>query len=134
MAEINKAPLKRRAEYKRSVIEHGLDSEFVVDALAQHQKLLAWMGAALTEGAYLAGQAFSNADCAVIPYVLRLELLKLEAMLEPYPAIVDWWTRVRERPSVKAGIFDRMTEADWAPFKTLSPEPWPKVQALLKAA
>jgi glutathione S-transferase len=29
LAEINKAPLKRRAEYKRSVIEHGLDSEFV---------------------------------------------------------------------------------------------------------
>ena len=25
LAEINKAPLKRRAEYKRSVIEHGLD-------------------------------------------------------------------------------------------------------------
>ena len=43
LAEINKAPLKRRAEYKRSVIEHGLDSEFAIDALAQHQKLLSWM-------------------------------------------------------------------------------------------
>ena len=43
LAEINKAPLKRRAEYKRSVIEHGLNSEFVADALAQHQKLLWWM-------------------------------------------------------------------------------------------
>src|SRR5579862_6409234 len=31
LAEINKAPLKRRAEYKRSVIEHGLHSEFVGD-------------------------------------------------------------------------------------------------------
>ena len=39
LAEINRAPLKRRAEYKRSVIEHGLDSEFVADALTQHQKL-----------------------------------------------------------------------------------------------
>ena len=43
LAEINKAPLKRRAEYKRSVIEHGLDSEFVSDAIAQHKKLLSWM-------------------------------------------------------------------------------------------
>ena len=42
-AEISKAPLKRRAEYKRSVIEHGLDSEFVAEALAHHQKLLSWM-------------------------------------------------------------------------------------------
>jgi hypothetical protein len=35
LAEINKVPLKRRAEYKRSVIEHGLGSEFVLDALGQ---------------------------------------------------------------------------------------------------
>jgi len=47
LAEINKAPLKRRAEYKRSVIEHGLDSEFAGDALAQHRKLLAWMADSL---------------------------------------------------------------------------------------
>src|SRR5712671_991487 len=71
LAEINKAPLKRRAEYKRSVIEHGLDSEFVVDAVAQHQKLLSWMAHSLKSSPYLAGGGFSNADCAVIPYILR---------------------------------------------------------------
>jgi glutathione S-transferase len=47
LAEINRAPLKRRADYKRSVIEHGLDSEFIIDALAQHQKLLSWMADSL---------------------------------------------------------------------------------------
>ena len=134
LAEINKAPLKRRAEYKRSVIEHGLDSEFVTDALAQHRKLLKWMAGSLKEGPYLAGDSFSNADCAVIPYILRLELLKLVGMWAPYPTIADWWLRMRERPSVKAAIFDRMTEADWAPFKNLAPDPWPKVQELMKAA
>jgi hypothetical protein len=41
---------------------------------------------------------------------------------------------VRDRPSVKAAIFDRMREADWAPFKNLSPDPGPKVQSFLKAA
>jgi glutathione S-transferase len=77
LAEINKAPLKRRAEYKRSVIEHGLDSEFVIDALGQHQKMILWMVDDLNHGPYLAGDGFTNADCAVIPYILRLELLKL---------------------------------------------------------
>ena len=134
MAEINKAPLKRRAEYKRSVIEHGLDSEYVADALAQHQKMISWMADDLTRGPYLAGRDFSNADIAVIPYILRLELLMLAAMWQKYPAVADWWARVRERPSVKAAIFDRMGEADWAPFRSLSPDPWPKVQTLLKAA
>ena len=50
LAEINKAPLKRRAEYKRSVIEHGLDSEFAVDAVHQHQKLISWMAYDLKRG------------------------------------------------------------------------------------
>jgi hypothetical protein len=27
-----------------------------------------------------------------------------------------------------------MTEADWAPFRNLTPDPWPKVQSLMKAA
>jgi glutathione S-transferase len=134
LAEINKTPLKRRAEYKRSVIEHGLDSEFVIDALGQHQKMISWMAEDLKRGPFLAGDAFSNADAAVIPYILRLELLKLAGLWAPYPAIADWWARMRERPSVKAVIFERMKEADWAPFKNLAPDPWPKVQTLLKAA
>ncbi|HEY2527520.1 MAG TPA: glutathione S-transferase family protein [Xanthobacteraceae bacterium] len=134
LAEINKAPLKRRAEYKRSVIEHGLDSEFVIDALTQHQKLISWMTEDLKRGPYLAGEAFSNADCAVVPYILRLELLKLGAMWQVEPAVTDWWARVQKRASVRATIFDRMQETDWAPFRNLSPDPWPKVRALLKAA
>jgi glutathione S-transferase len=133
-AEISKAPIKRRAEYKRSVIEHGLDSEFMADAVAQHNKLLSWMAHSLKGGQYLAGDGFSNAECAVIPYILRLELLKLDALWDRYPAIADWWARMCARPSVKAAIFDRMSDANWAPFKNLTPDPWPKVQALLKAA
>jgi glutathione S-transferase len=134
LAEINKGQIKRRAEYKRSVIEHGLDSEFVSDALAHHLKLLRWMDESLASATYLAGDAFSNADCAVIPYILRLELLKLSTLWDGRPAVAEWWERMRTRPSVKAAIFERMTEADWAPFRNLAPDPWPKVQALLQAA
>jgi glutathione S-transferase len=134
IAEINKTPLKRRAEYKRSVIEHGLDSEFVMDALGQHRKMISWMADDLERAAYLAGDAFTNADCAVIPYILRLELLKLGEIWRREPAVAAWWGRVRDRDSVKSAIFDRMREADWAPFKSLAPDPWPKVEALLNAA
>ena len=82
----------------------------------------------------LAGTSFSNADCAVVPYILRLELLKLAGMWDGQAAIGDWWGRMRERPSVKAAILDRMTETDWAPFRNLAPDPWPKVETLLRAA
>jgi glutathione S-transferase len=56
------------------------------------------------------GSHLTVSDCAVIPYILRLELLNLGAMWDRYPAIADWWARVRVR------------------------DPWPKVQSLLKAA
>ncbi len=134
LAEINKAPLKRRAEYKRSVIEHGLDSEFVADALGQHRKMISWMAEDLANGPYLAGNAFSIGDVAVIPYILRLELLKLAGIWAEHPAVAEWWARMRERPSVRRTIFDRMKDSDWAPFRNLSPDPWPRVQALLNAA
>jgi glutathione S-transferase len=83
---------------------------------------------------YLAGGDFSNAECAVIPYILRLELLKLSGMWDRYPTVADWWARMRARPSVKAAILDRMGDTDWAPFKNLAPDPWPKIQTLLAAA
>ena len=57
LAEINKAPLKRRAEYKRSVIEHGLDSEFVLDAIQQHKKLISWMAEDLETSPHLKAPA-----------------------------------------------------------------------------
>jgi len=134
LAEVNKSPLKRRAEYKRSVIERGLESEFVTDAIAQHKKLLTWMDQSLQSDSHLAGERFSNADCAVIPYIVRLDLLKLRGMWDRYPRIDEWWSRMRARPSVKAAIYDRMSETDWAPFRNLAPDPWPKVEALLQAA
>jgi len=84
-------------------------------------------------GPYLAGDDFSNADCAVIPYILRLELLKLGPMWADHPGMVDWWQRMRARPSVNTAIFDRMTKDDWAPFPSLAPDRWPKVRELLAA-
>jgi glutathione S-transferase len=133
-AEIDKAPLKRRAHAKRSVIEQGLDSEYVIEALGHFQKLISWMAVDLERGPYLAGDSFSNADIAVIPYILRLELIGLSGMWQQYPQISEWWARVRARPAAKAATVDRMTEQNWAPFKNLSPDPWPKVQILLKAS
>jgi glutathione S-transferase len=133
-AEFAKSPIPRRADYKRDVINRGLDSTFVADALANHIKLLKMMDEALAHGPYLAGADYSNAEAGIIPYILRLELLHLSAVWDDYPRVGDWWQRMRERPSTRTTILDRMTEADWAPFKNLAPDPWPKVKDLLKAA
>src|SRR6185503_16846038 len=70
-----RSPLKKRTEYKRDVALHGLDSKFAREALEHHEKLLTLVEAA--GGGWLAGPEFSLADIAAVPYVLRLELLRL---------------------------------------------------------
>ena len=129
-----KSPSKQRTEYKRDVALHGLESKYVRDALGHHEKLLKMMDAALQEGAWLAGGHFSLADAAVIPYILRLDLLRLRRIWDRKPAVQRWYERMRERPSVKKELLERMTAQDKAPFEKLEPDPWPQVEKLAWAS
>ena len=133
-AKLAKSPSKQRTEYKRDVALHGLESKYVRDALGHHEKLLKMMDAALQEGAWLAGGHFSLADAAVIPYILRLDLLRLRRIWDRKPAVQRWYERMRERPSVKKELLERMTAQDKAPFEKLEPDPWPQVEKLAWAS
>lgn len=133
-ARLAKSPSKQRTEYKRDVALNGLDSRYVRDALGYHEKMLKKMDESLEQGTWLAGDAFSLADAAVIPYILRLDLLKMGKLWQKRPRIAAWYARMRERPSVKKELLDRMTPQDKAPFEKLEPDPWPKVEKLVWAS
>jgi len=68
-----------------------------------------------------------------VPYVLRLELLRMARLWDAHPGVAAWYKRVLARPSVKKEILDRMTPEDHAPFKKLheQPDPWPTVAAMI---
>jgi len=133
-AEFAKAPNQKRSDIKRDVTAHGLQSHYVADAVGQHEKLLAAMEAALADGPYLAGRSYTLADIAVLPYLLRLELVRLQPMWDKRPRVADWWERIRARPSTQETVLKRMTAQDWAPFQAIEPDPWPQLQKLLDAA
>jgi glutathione S-transferase len=124
-----KSPLKKRTEYKRDVALHGLQSKFVREALEHHLKLLDLVEQA--RGGWLAGSQFSLADIAAIPYVLRLDLLKMGRLWDKRPGVAAWYARMRERSSVRKEMLERMTPEDRAPFENLQPDPWPQVEALI---
>ena len=126
--KLAKSPSKQRTEYKRDVALHGLDSKYVKDALGHHEKLLKMMDATLQGGSWLAGGHFSLADAAVIPYILRLDLLRLRKLWQRLPRIEAWYERMRGRPAVKKELLDRMRPEDRAPFEKLEPDPWPQVE------
>jgi glutathione S-transferase len=127
-ARLAKSPSRQRTEYKRDVALRGLESKFARQALEYHLKLLKMMEAALEKGAWLAGGQFSLADAAVIPYILRLDLLKLARLFGEKTG--KWYARMRERPSVRKEMLERMTAKDREPFEKLQPDPWPVIQKL----
>ena len=50
---------------------------------------------------YLSGSGFGLADIAYVPWVLRARD-NLGVAFDPYPSLVDWLTRLAERPSIQA--------------------------------
>jgi len=129
-ARLAKSPSRQRTEYKVDVALHGLDSKFARQALDYHLKLLKMMDASLERGAWLAGEQFSLADAAVIPYILRLDLLRLAKLFSEKTR--SWYSRMRERASVKKEMLERMTPQDKAPFEKLAVDPWLKVKSLME--
>lgn len=129
---LTKSPNRKRSDHKRDVIDHGFDSKFCVEAAEHFVKLLKWIERSTQEHDYLAGDEYSLADIAVIPYVIRLDMLRLSPMWQSYRGVSAWYERVRNRPTVRRAIVESMTPADRALFDEIAFDPWPTVSGILK--
>jgi glutathione S-transferase len=94
------------------LIAKGLDSAELPPRLVVWAELLDDMGAQLAHHAWLAGDRFSLADIAVLPYVVRLSDLRQEWLWKENPkraAIGDWLERCRAQPGYRgiAGYLDQ---------------------------
>lgn len=129
-----KLPDRARAWRQEQLFEHGLDAPFVPEAVKLHDKVLADMEKALADAPWLAGDTFSLAECAIVPYVLRLDVLGLERMWDQRPRVADWYARVRSRPSWAEAItaFPSAKVNDYDDdLKSKGVDVWPKVKAML---
>src|SRR5207244_7053325 len=97
--QLAKAPLQRQSECKRAAVEEGLNSPMGKEATKSFVKLLKWIQESTENGPWLAGPDFSLADVAAIPYMVRLEMLRLSPMWDNKPGVTKWWERVKTRPS-----------------------------------
>jgi glutathione S-transferase len=122
------APDRKRAAFKRDVIEQGLEASVVGDAVDHFVHLLSSMDNSLSENAYLVGDHVSLADIAVFPYIFRLNLLRLAPMWRHAPSIEAWFTRLSAREPFRQAIEGVMTPADRGPFENIQVDPWPTVE------
>jgi glutathione S-transferase len=108
-------PVRRAA--RRSVIDHGVQAPEFAVAFAAHDRFFGDVERALGSSAFLAGDLFSLADAALLPYVLRVDHLGLTALLEDRPALMGWYERVAERDSYDSAVARFLPEAAVAAFR-----------------
>jgi glutathione S-transferase len=132
LAKTPNPDLERR---KREWLTLGLDGPEVVKAVRTFDTMLKDMDAVLADNEWLAGATFSLADIGVIPYVNRLEMLN---MLSPWPPehlrVMDWFERMKERPSFYPAIDEYLSESLAMDMRTNGSKSWPEVKAKLTAA
>ncbi|MSQ73025.1 MAG: glutathione S-transferase family protein [Betaproteobacteria bacterium] len=93
-----------RRERSRANVERGVESPFFAPAVQRFDKLARDMERALAGSPWLAGPAFSLADIAYAPYLIRLEHLGLDDMIIKRPRVAAWRDRLFARSSYKSGI------------------------------
>ncbi len=134
-ARMAKLPDPGRRARQRAVYKDGLDASIVVDAAKTFDQMIGDMETALAGSPWLAGDTYTLADAAATPYIARLDMLGLlEIWTGSHPRLVEWYARIRARPSFDAAITDYFTAADAGHFAGVDADAPDKLRAILAAA
>ncbi len=98
-----KDPVRR--EHMTQLVELGLDMPGVPDAVRQYARMVDDLAVALGRQLWVAGDLYSLADAAMLPYIVRLDQLQMGWWWQDKPQIADWLARSIARPNYR-GIGD----------------------------
>ena len=116
-ALIAQIPDEARRRHRAMVIQDGVHAPIFATALAQYLQILNFAEAQLALTPFLAGTQLSLADYALTPYVLRLEHLAMDTVMDRYPALVAWYRAIQQRDSYHVAIDNWLPKAAVAGFK-----------------
>lgn len=119
-------------EKKKIFVRDGFDAPGAAAVIQLYDRYLDKMEAALENGAWLVGDAFTLADIAMIPYVNRLDKMSMAGLWEGRkPRLTDWWDRVQARPSFRPAIVDWVPDDLARDLKTFGAQSWGEVKHIL---
>jgi glutathione S-transferase len=100
--------LAKRAKWAE-IMEHGIESHHVDEALARFAKLFRDIEKALTSGPWLTGDEFTLADVGLISFFYRLEMLECGGLWHAnFPSVPDWFERCKARASFRIAILEHI--------------------------
>ena len=115
-ALVDKIPDPVRRAARRSVIDDGVHAPVFKDAMLTHRALFDYAEEHLSQYTWLAADTFSLADCALLPYALRVDHLGQGAEVSSRPALAAWYERIQARPAFAEAVTRWLPEAAIAGF------------------
>ncbi len=136
MSMFAKIPLDAKRKARISVYEKGVHAPEVADAVNEFVALFKEMDQLLIGRQWLAGDRFSLADIAAMPYALRIDHLGLTPMITEAGLnnLADWYGRVRARPSFVQAVEKYTPPPVVEAFQAEGAKVWPDVATMLAAA
>ena len=114
----------RRTDRFKSTYELGVQSPFVMHAIAAYERAFKYLEETLAErGPWILGQQPTLADINLMPFAARLDYLGLIGIwTSDRPRVRDWWAMAKEWPSFKKGLHDLISEAEFEEMRTHGPK------------
>jgi glutathione S-transferase len=120
----------RRRERQSRLLAMGVASPDTTEALIILSRMIAEMEDEISRcGPWLAGNRFSLADIAVMPYLSMLWQFQMTAFYsERYPLVADWFQRCQRRPSFERAIKYIVPDSRWTEVGTLGAAAWQELK------
>ena len=97
---LGRIPTRERRDRWEMVAGTGFSEAELQDAYDKMHHCLTKAEAALSEGPWLAGESYSLADIAMIPFVDRIQNLRPDLVpADAFPRVLAWCDRLRARPA-----------------------------------
>jgi glutathione S-transferase len=115
----------RRTDRFKSTYELGVQSPFVLHAIAAYERAFKHLEETLAEhgGPWVLGKEPTLADINLMPFAARLDYLGLLGIwIDDRPRVRNWWATASDWPSFGRGLRDLITEAEFAEMRTHGPK------------
>ena len=126
-------PDPSRRERIWDLTKNGVESKHFLPAIQRFEKLFLDMEASLQDNKWIAGNVYSLADIAYMPYLTRFDHLNLLGMLEKLPHLMNWYQRVTQLESYREGIGKWLNDKYLKLMSEKGTEAWPRVKRVLQS-
>jgi glutathione S-transferase len=132
--QISQKPDSTVRDNLRQTIALGVQAPQVANALKVYNKMLGQLSSQLSQSAWVAGDEYSLADVAILPYVCRLEDLALSWLWDgERGCIASWLNRCKARANF-SGIADYLDPGYLELMRKSGLELAPDIRRILSAA